>query len=83
MEVPLVNNWGIVNNDKWEAANANYPNIRLITINRNASFTPVDTISSSGWKPCTPETDKDFSATAYFYGRELYRELNVPIGLIQ
>ena len=23
MEVPLVNNWGIVNNDKWEAANAN------------------------------------------------------------
>jgi len=83
MEVPLVNNWGIVNNDKQEASNANYSDIRLITINRNATFSPVDTISSAGWKPCTPETVKDFSATAYFYGRELYNELNVPIGLIQ
>ncbi len=82
MEVPLVNEWGVVNNDKWEAANANYPDIRLLFIERNASLTPVDTIASEGWKPCKPETAKDFSATAYFFGRELYKEIKIPVGLI-
>ncbi len=82
MEVPLVNNWGIVNNDKWEAANANYPDIRLLFIERNASLVPVDTISSRGWQVCTPETAKDFSATAYFFAREIYKNLNIPVGII-
>lgn len=31
---------------------------------------------------CSPETVPGFSAVGYFFGRELHKELNVPIGLI-
>ncbi len=34
------------------------------------------------WIKCSPESAKDFSAAAYFFGREIYKELNVPVGLI-
>jgi sialate O-acetylesterase len=83
MEVPMINNWGPVKNGVQEAANANYPDIRLFIVNRNTTIDPVDTIASDGWKPCSPETVKNFSAVAYFFGRELYNQLNVPIGLIE
>jgi len=83
MEVPLVNNWGPIHNGDQEAANANYPNLRLFFVNRNTTVVPVDTISSDGWKECTPETVKNFSAVGYFFGRELLNNLQVPIGIIQ
>jgi sialate O-acetylesterase len=83
MEVPLVNKWGPVNNDLQEASNANYPDIRLFIVNKNSTSEPVDTLSSGGWKPCSPETVKNFSAVAYFFGRELYNRLNIPVGLIE
>ena len=34
------------------------------------------------WEVCTPETVADFSAVGYFFGRQLYQTLDVPIGLI-
>ncbi len=34
------------------------------------------------WTVCSPETVGGFSATAYFFGREIHRELKVPVGLI-
>jgi sialate O-acetylesterase len=83
MEVSLVNNWGPVNNGIQEASNASYPDIRLFIVNRNSSVEPVDTISSDGWKPCSPEIVKNFSAVAYFFGRELYNQLHIPVGLIE
>lgn len=56
-------------------------NLRLITVKRNAQFTPQDTISGS-WKEASPEVVKDFSATAYFFGRLLNEMLDVPVGLV-
>ncbi|MBK7979150.1 MAG: 9-O-acetylesterase [Ignavibacteriae bacterium] len=73
---------GKVLNYKDEIANAKYPNIRLLTVEKKMAETPQDTFSSEGWKQCSPETISDFSAVAYFFGRELYKNLNVPIGLI-
>jgi sialate O-acetylesterase len=83
MEVPLVNDWGPIKNGFQEAANAHYPDIRLFTVERNCAVRPIDTISTDGWKPCSPVTVRNFSATAYFFGRELYNEIHVPIGIIQ
>jgi sialate O-acetylesterase len=55
-------------NAQQEIDSANYPRIRIN--------------SKSGWQQCSPQTVKSFSAAAYFFGRELYKNLNVPIGLI-
>ena len=34
------------------------------------------------WSVCSPAAVGDFSAALYFFGRELHRELQVPVGLI-
>jgi sialate O-acetylesterase len=34
------------------------------------------------WVECSPQTVGHFSAVGYFFGRELHRQLNEPIGLI-
>ena len=35
------------------------------------------------WKPCTPKTVVDFSATGYFFARLLSRTLDIPVGIIE
>jgi len=82
MEMPLVSDWATLNDAEEEVQNAVYPEIRLFTVKRNLAFQPVDTLSTDGWELCNPENIKDFSATAYFFGRELYSSLGVPVGLI-
>lgn len=65
-----------------EIATANFPKIRLFTVPKTVAQFPNDDISSGEWEECSPETVSDFSAVAYFFGRDIFRELNVPIGLI-
>jgi sialate O-acetylesterase len=64
-----------------EIESADFPEIRMFTIERVVSDKPLDDCSGS-WKVSTPETVGDFSAVGYFFGRELHRQLDVPIGLI-
>jgi sialate O-acetylesterase len=69
--------------DNWvqEAASANYPLIREVTVPRTTSTNPLLTLSGT-WVVCTPETAPTFTAVGYYFGRDLYKNLNVPIGLI-
>ncbi len=39
-------------------------------------------MTSRLWTACSPETVPGFSAVAYFFGRKLHRDLEIPIGLI-
>jgi sialate O-acetylesterase len=71
-----------VNNFKKEIADANFPNIRLFDVKNTVALTPQQDIPSDGWKICSPETIGSFSAVAYFFGRDLYQQYDVPIGLI-
>jgi sialate O-acetylesterase len=64
-----------------EIAAANYPKIRLFSVERKVAETPQDDCKGQ-WVECSPQTVGDFSAVAYFFGRELHTRLNVPIGLI-
>lgn len=64
-----------------EAAAANLPLIRHFKVELKPSEKPEDTLNGE-WATCSPQTVGDFSATGYFFGRELYKTLNVPIGLI-
>ena len=70
-----------VKNYEEEVKNAVFPNIRLFTVALNASAKPLEDVTGS-WRICSPESIKTFSAAAYFFGRDLYQKLNVPIGLI-
>lgn len=61
--------------------NADNANIRLFTVAR--SFSDVKEFNCTGkWVVSAPEMVAKFSAAAYFFGKKLNRELNVPIGLI-
>jgi sialate O-acetylesterase len=55
--------------------------IRLFTVLRLEADAPVKNIKAS-WKECSPETVASFSAVGYFFGRDLYKARNVPVGLI-
>lgn len=70
-----------VKNYEEEIANATYPNIRIFTVLTKASPKPLDDVTGS-WAACSPNNVKTFSAVAYFFGRNLYQKLNIPIGLI-
>jgi sialate O-acetylesterase len=69
-------------NAETEVANANYPSIHLFTVGHRVSEKPLEDVNNGQWKICTPKDAAGFSAVGYIFGRELYRMLNVPIGLI-
>lgn len=64
-----------------EISEANFPEIRMFTVNRNIAFEQSDKLEGS-WIESSPETVKEFSAVAYFFAKKLHLELNVPIGII-
>lgn len=83
MEMPLYSEWSKINDAEEEIAAANYPNLRIITVKKNSANQPKDNFESEGWKVSSPETIPNFSAVAYFFGRKLQKDLDIPIGLIQ
>ncbi|MEX0702077.1 MAG: sialate O-acetylesterase [Planctomycetales bacterium] len=64
-----------------EIAAANHPRLRLFHVPHVVAAAPRGDVSAN-WQSCSPQTVAGFSAVAYFFGRHLQRELDVPIGLI-
>jgi sialate O-acetylesterase len=62
-------------------AAANEPQVREFKVRTKLSDDPQATVEGQ-WVVCSPQTVGDFSAVAYFFGRDLHRELNTPVGLI-
>ncbi|MBQ8046901.1 MAG: 9-O-acetylesterase [Prevotella sp.] len=78
--------WGRVSNYQDEVRKANnHPDIRLLHVATTAAATPQSTLNAvdGGWQACSSQSVRMFSATAYFFGRELEASLNMPIGLIE
>ncbi|MCE9606566.1 MAG: sialate O-acetylesterase [Planctomycetia bacterium] len=57
------------------------PRIRLFTVPQRLLDEPVSEVAGS-WSECGPTTLLNFSAAAYYFGRELEQTQKVPIGLI-
>ncbi len=77
-----------VANGEQEAAGADYPNIRLFRLPWKTAGEPQQDINVD-WLVCSPKSvgsggwpNAGFSAVAYFFGREIHREVGVPVGLI-
>jgi sialate O-acetylesterase len=83
MEMPLNGFPGsaVLKNAQQEIAQANLPTVRLLRIEHNTSYFSVNDITAT-WTECTPQTAAEFSAVAYFFGREINAREHVPIGLI-
>ncbi len=82
--------WALRQSANWEAAaaaSAN-PNLRLFYVPRVKAPQPVADIQGQynnarpAWTVASPETTPDFSAVAYFFGRDLQKALGVPVGII-
>ncbi len=55
--------------------------IRLFTVPRKGSDKPETNVVGN-WSVAGPETTGDFSGVGYFFGRDLQKQLDVPVGLI-
>ncbi|MEI7501083.1 MAG: sialate O-acetylesterase [Bacteroidota bacterium] len=65
-----------------EIAEANYPQIRHFIVPKDISAFPKDELTEGHWDVCSPETIGDFTAVGYFFAREIFNEIKIPIGLI-
>ena len=64
-------------------AKADNPNLRLFTAERAGSKTPLKDLEKyRSWQQASPENVPDFSAIAYFFGLELQKILDCPVGMI-
>ena len=67
-----------------EAAAAGNPLIRMLVAPKGGAPKPREDVSFT-WLVCSPAVMTDnggFSAVGYYFGRELQKTLNVPVGLI-
>ena len=63
------------------AASSN-PQLRLFLVPKTKADEPRDDVKAD-WKDAGPESTPNFSAVAYYFGRDLQKALKVPVGLIE
>lgn len=70
-------------NEAEEMEDADYPSIRLFHVEHQLAPEGEKEDCIGRWLACTPENVKEFSAVGFMFGRKLYKELQIPVGLIQ
>ena len=77
---------GAAKDGQAEIAAANHPGIRLFWVPKVRAREPAQDLTAD-WDVCSPKALGSggwggFSAVSYFFGRDLHKELKVPVGLI-
>jgi sialate O-acetylesterase len=78
MEFPLEKATG----GEADIAAASYSQIHLIEVKRTYADSPQEDFPTTGWRACSPESVRQFSAVAYYFGKTIHTKEKVPIGLI-
>ncbi|MBK0369411.1 sialate O-acetylesterase [Flavobacterium agrisoli] len=65
-----------------EKKDANYPQIRQFLVEKDMSSTPKEDFKSAKWSSSNEQTVGDFTAAGFYFARKIYKELNIPIGLL-
>ncbi len=65
-----------------EIAGANFPLIRHVKIKNTVADDPVATVETTGWQSASPATVGAFTAVGYFFARDIFAKLKIPIGLV-
>ncbi|MBK7476406.1 MAG: hypothetical protein IPI11_10515 [Haliscomenobacter sp.] len=73
---------GLSMNAKKEIGEANNPFIRHIKIAKDVNSLPNNDFKGSSWQVCDSTTVANFSGVGYFFAKNLYDELKIPVGLI-
>lgn len=82
MEMPMKGFPGQpVDNANMDALRSRNDQIRLFTVKRSSSFIPKTDVTGN-WKHANAESVREFSATAYYFGRLVQEQLGVPVGLV-
>jgi sialate O-acetylesterase len=69
-------------NSEKEIAAGNHPHIRLFMVKKTAAGDPLADCTGE-WQECTFHTVGEFSGVGYYFGREMEKTLDIPIGLVQ
>lgn len=65
-----------------EIAATNFPLIRQVKIEHTVAAEPAASVATSGWQSASPATVGGFTAVGYFFAREIFQKLGVPIGIV-
>ena len=84
MQMPMESWQAVRLNQEDIAASGDWPDLRLLQVSRATGISERDDFAADfeGWQPSRPETVRNFSAIAWYFGRKLQQELKVPVGLI-
>jgi sialate O-acetylesterase len=82
--------WSLARSEDWTkaAASSSNPNLRLFYVPRIKSERELDDLegqhldNAPRWELAGPGSTPEFSAVAYYFGRDLQKALNVPVGII-
>jgi len=69
-------------NAKKEINDSDFPMIRQFLVEKDLSSTPKSQIKAGKWDVCNSTTVGNFTAVGYFFAKQLYAELKIPIGII-
>ncbi len=73
---------GMLGYQEADSARAHNSMLRMFNVAVGLDYLPKEDIKGGHWQPASPESIRDFSATAYFFGQYLQEHLGVPVGLI-
>ncbi len=76
--------WSVnaANDPDLEKLAARFPKIRMINFPNVGTQETVWTHPGVNWKVCNPQNVGNFSAVGYYFARQLYQTLDVPIGMV-